>query len=34
VFPGGVCDFTRKGVSVRAPDAWLSYGDGESTRTH
>ena len=34
VFPGGVCDFSRKGVSVRAPETWLSYGDGDSTRTH
>jgi Tannase-like family of unknown function (DUF6351) len=25
-FPAGVCDFTRKGVAVRAPDTWLSYG--------
>jgi Tannase-like family of unknown function (DUF6351) len=24
-FPSGVCDFTRKGVGVRAPDTWLSY---------
>jgi hypothetical protein len=28
VFPSGVCDFTRKGVAVRAPDTWLSYGSG------
>ena len=27
-FPAGVCDFTRKGVSVRAPVTWLSYGRG------
>jgi hypothetical protein len=27
-FPSGVCDFTRKGVAVRAPDTWLSYGSG------
>ncbi|HEY1307749.1 MAG TPA: DUF6351 family protein [Vicinamibacterales bacterium] len=27
-FPSGVCDFTRKGVAVRAPDTWVSYGDG------
>ena len=27
-FPSGVCDFTKKGVSVRAPDTWLSYGSG------
>jgi len=27
-FPAGVCDFTRKGVAVRAPDTWRSYGDG------
>ena len=27
-FPSGVCDFTRKGVAVRKPDTWLSYGDG------
>jgi hypothetical protein len=33
-FPGGVCDYSRKGVSVRPPDTWLSYGDGDSTRTH
>ncbi|HEY3093913.1 MAG TPA: DUF6351 family protein [Vicinamibacterales bacterium] len=33
-FPGGVCDYGRKGVSVRAPDTWLSYGDGASTTTH
>ena len=25
-FPSGVCDFTRKGVAVRAPNTWLSYG--------
>ena len=25
-FPSGVCDFSRKGISVRAPDTWLSYG--------
>jgi len=28
-FPGGVCDYSRKGASVRAPDTWLSYGDGD-----
>jgi len=33
-FPAGVCDYSRKGVSVRPPDTWLSYGDGDSTRTH
>ena len=33
-FPGGVCDYSRKGVSVRPPDTWLSYGAGDSTRTH
>jgi hypothetical protein len=33
-FPGGVCDYNRKGVSVRSPDTWLSYGDDPSTRTH
>ena len=27
-FPTGVCDYSKKGVSVRAPDTWLSYGDG------
>ena len=27
-FPTGVCDYSSKGVSVRAPDIWLSYGDG------
>jgi hypothetical protein len=32
--PAGVCDYSRKGVSVRPPDTWLSYGDGDSTRTH
>ena len=26
-FPGGVCDYSRKGVSMRAPDIWLSYGE-------
>jgi hypothetical protein len=25
--PGGVCDYSRKGVSMRAPDTWLSYGE-------
>jgi hypothetical protein len=30
-FPGGVCDYGRKGVSVRAPDTWLSYGDGRKS---
>jgi hypothetical protein len=25
VFPQGVCDYSKKGVSQRAPDAWLSY---------
>ena len=24
-FPSGVCDFTKKGVAVRAPATWLSY---------
>jgi hypothetical protein len=24
-FPSGVCDYTRKGVAVRAPGTWLSY---------
>jgi hypothetical protein len=27
-FPSGVCDYSKKGVSVRATDTWLSYGDG------
>jgi hypothetical protein len=27
-FPAGVCDYSKKGVSVRAPDTWISYGDG------
>jgi hypothetical protein len=27
-FPSGVCDYSKKGISVRAPDTWLSYGDG------
>jgi hypothetical protein len=30
-FPTGVCDYTKKGVAVRAPDVWLSYGDGSRT---
>jgi hypothetical protein len=30
-FPAGVCDYTKKGVAVRAPDTWLSYGDGTRT---
>ena len=25
-FPTGVCDYTKKGVAVRAADTWLSYG--------
>jgi hypothetical protein len=25
VFPEGVCDYGKKGVSQRAPDTWLSY---------
>ena len=25
VFPQGVCDYSKKGVSQRAPDTWLSY---------
>lgn len=25
VFPQGVCDYDKKGVSQRAPDTWLSY---------
>lgn len=29
VFPSGVCDFTKKGTGVRAPDTWLSYGRGD-----
>jgi hypothetical protein len=24
-FPSGVCDYTKRGVAVRAPDTWLSY---------
>src|SRR5205085_4123247 len=31
-FPSGVCDFTTKGVAVRAPDTWLSYGSGMRDR--
>jgi hypothetical protein len=27
-FPAGVCDYKKKGVAVRDPDRWLSYGDG------
>jgi hypothetical protein len=30
-FPSGVCDYGKKGVSVRAPDTWLSYGDGTTS---
>ena len=26
-FPSGVCDYTKKGVAVRASETWLSYGD-------
>ena len=34
-FPSGVCDYSKKGMSVRAPDTWLSYGDGGSiTKTN
>jgi hypothetical protein len=25
-FPSGVCDYTKKGVAVRPPETWLSYG--------
>jgi uncharacterized tannase-like protein DUF6351 len=25
VFPGGVCDYSRRGVGQRAPQTWLSY---------
>lgn len=25
VFPSGVCDYARKGISVQPPDTWLSY---------
>jgi hypothetical protein len=32
-FPSGVCDYRKKGVSVRAPDTWLSYGDGTTGST-
>ena len=27
-FPSGVCDYSKTGVAVRAPDMWLSYGSG------
>jgi Tannase-like family of unknown function (DUF6351) len=27
-FPAGVCDYMKKGVAVRAPATWLSYGNG------
>ena len=27
-FPGGVCDYTRPGVSQRGATAWLTYQDG------
>ena len=30
-FPTGVCDYSKKGIAVRAPDTWLSYGDGTRT---
>ena len=34
-FPAGVCDYSKKGIGVRAPDTWLSYGDGGSaTKTN
>jgi hypothetical protein len=33
-FPGGVCDYSKKGVAVRAPDTWLSYGAGSAVRTN
>ena len=32
-FPSGVCDFSKKGVSVRAPDTWLSFGDELKSQT-
>jgi hypothetical protein len=32
-FPSGVCDYSKKGVSVRAPDTWLSYGDELKSQT-
>jgi hypothetical protein len=25
-FPSGVCDFSKKGVAVRSPEIWLTYG--------
>ena len=25
-FPSGVCDFAKKGVAVRSPEIWLTYG--------
>ena len=25
LFPQGACDYSKKGVSQRAPDTWLSY---------
>jgi hypothetical protein len=28
-FPSGVCDYSKKGVAVRAPDTWLSYGSDQ-----
>jgi len=28
-FPSGVCDYTKKGVAVRSPETWLSYGSGQ-----
>ena len=32
-FPSGVCDYSKKGVSVHAPATWLSYGDGATAAT-
>ena len=33
-FPAGVCDYSKKGVAVRAPDTWLSYGDATRAATN
>jgi hypothetical protein len=32
-FPSGVCDYRKKGVSVRAPDTWLSFDDELKSQT-
>jgi len=34
VFPGGVCEYAKKGVAARASETWLSYGDGAGAATN